>query len=313
MATLSTGTTNFGTLVQETVAAAAEDELRSKLVHTIPDQILPLTQIKGTNLVRLARYPDASAQTTALTEGTPPTAQSLTISSEAFSATQIGGVFEITDLAALDSPHDVIAINAERAGRQAAQTMDVMVRDVIAAGASVLYSSGTARTAVAATAVLTGALVKKMVALLVGNDVPRFPDGSFRCILHPYQSYDLFNDSANGGWMDASKYANNTPLLAGELGMYHGVRFLESTNTKRFVDGGASNADVFSTTFYGPKAWAISDSQSLSSYFVPAGGDHSDPIAQLAKIGWKARFGCTLVDEAGPRYIRLETAATLAP
>jgi N4-gp56 family major capsid protein len=311
MATLSTATSGFGTLVQELVGRAAEDELRAKLVHTIPDQVLPLTQIKGTNLVRLARYADVAVQTTALTEGTPPTAQSLTIASEAFSATQIGGVFELTDLGLLDSPHDLIAVNAERAGRQAANSMDVMVRDIVAAGASVQYITGAARSSQATTSIVTGAFIKKMVALLVKNNVPRFPDGTFRCILDPFVSYDIFTDTSDGGWMDASRYANNKPLLAGELGTYHGVRFLESTNAKSFVDAGVSNADVFSSTFYGPNAWAISDSQSLSSYYVPPGGDHSDPIAQLAKIGWKVRFGCMLVDEAGPRYIRLESGATL--
>lgn len=319
MATLTTATANFSALVQEVVVKAAEDELRTRLVHTMPGNYLPTSFIKGTNLVRFARYADLEAQTTALSEGTPPTAQALTIASEGFSATQIGGVLELTDLAQLDSPHDLIAINAERAGRQAAVTYDVLVREVLAAGASVQYVTATGRSALATTNVVTGAQIKRMVALLSRTNVPTFGDGFYRAIIHSDAVYDLFTDTANGGWMDASKYVDNTPLLNGEIGRYHRVRFLETGGTgtgtapgaKVFVDGGAASADVYSTYFFGPASYTMADSQRLSAYFIAPGGDHSDPIAQKAAIGWKGRFGCMLVDEAGPRYIRLESGATL--
>lgn len=319
MATLSTATAGFSALVQEVIAKKAEEELRTNLVHTIPGNYLPATIIKGTNRIRFARYADAAAQTTALTEGTPPTALSLTIASEGASATQIGAVFEITDLAELDSPHDLIALNAERAGRQAAATIDVLVREVLAAGASVQYVTATSRALLATSNVVTGAQVKKMVALLSRNNVPTFGDGFYRAIVHSDVVYDLFIDTANGGWMDATKYVDNTPLLKGELGRYHRVRFLETGGTgtganpgaKVFPDAGAASADVYSTIFLGPDAYALAANQRLASYFVAPGGTHSDPIAQLAKIGWKTRFGCMLIDEAGPRYIRLESGATL--
>ena len=319
MATLSTATSNFSALVQEVVSKSAEKELRTNLVHTIPGNYAPARLDKGTNFYRYARYADVAAQTTALTEGTPPTAQSLTIASEGFSATQIGGIFELTDLGQLDSPHDLIAINAERAGRQAAVTIDVLVREILNAGASVQYVTATSRATVASSNIITGAAVKKMVALLSRNNVPAFGDGFYRAIINSLSVYDLFTDTATGGWMDASKYVNNMPLLKGELGMYHKVRFLETgglgsgtePGAKVFVDGGAASADVYSTVFLGPGAYALLDSQPLASYFIAPGGDHSDPIAQLAKIGWKTRFGCMLIDEAGPRYIRLEHGTSL--
>lgn len=319
MATLTTATSNFSALVQEVVGKAAEEELRTKLVHTQPGNYLSTSFIKGTNLVRLARYADLAAQTTALTEGTAPTAQALTIASEAFSATQLGGVLELTDLAQIDSPHDLIAINAERAGRQAATTIDILVREILAAGASVQYVTATSRATLATSNVITGAQVKRMVAILSKNNVPTFGDGFYRAIVHSDTVYDLFTDTATGGWMDASKYVDNAPLLNGEIGRYHRVRFLETGGTgtgtgagaKVFVDGGASNADVYSTYFFGPGSYTMADSQRLSSYFIAPGGDHSDPIAQKAAIGWKVRFGAMLVDEAGPRYVRLESGATL--
>jgi N4-gp56 family major capsid protein len=319
MATLSTATSNFSALVQEVVQKSAEQELRTNLVHTIPGNYIQARIQKGTNLVRFARYADVAAQTTALTEGTAPTSQALTIDSEGVTATQVGGVFEITDLGSLDSPHDLIAINAERAGRQAAVTIDVLVREILAAGASVQYVTATSRATLAASNTVTGAIIKKLVRNLTRNNVPMFADNFYRAIVHADVVYDIFTDGATGGWMDASKYAASVQLLKGELGMYHGVRFLQTgglgsgtdPGAKVFIDGGASSAEVYSTYFFGPDSYALADSQPLSAYFIAPGGDHSDPIAQLAKIGWKTRFGAMLVDAAGPRYIRLESGATV--
>jgi hypothetical protein len=41
-----------------------------------------------------------------------------------------------------------------------------------------------------------------------------------------------------------------------------------------------------------------------------APGGHGDELAQVASIGWKCRIGAMLVDEAGPRYVRIESGAT---
>lgn len=289
---------------------AAEAELRAKLPHAMPGNYQPTSFIKGTNLVRLARYADLSAVTTALTEGTPPTALALTIASEAFSATQIGAVLEVTDLAQLDSPHDPIALTAERAGRQAALSIDRLVRDILVAGTSVQYVTQTARNLLATSNVVTAAQVKKMIANLKRNNVPTFPDGYYRSIIHPDVVYDLQIDTATGAWLDI-KYTDSIGLISGEIGRFAGTRFIESSEAWTDPNGGASSVTAYSTIFFGPGAYTLADSQNLSSYFIPPGGDHSDPIAQKAAVGWKVRFGCMLVDEAGPRYIRLESGATL--
>jgi N4-gp56 family major capsid protein len=308
MATLATSTTNFADLVQELVARQAEDELRASLPHTTPGNYEPGKLIKGTDLIRYARYPDLTAATTPLTEGAAPTSRALAIESETLTVAQYGDVLEWTDLAELDSPHEIVAISAERAARAAALTIDTIVRDKLAAGTNVKYSNGSARSTVSAT--MTGDLVKRMFWFLQSSNVPTFADGTYRAIITPEQAYNLEADTATGGWMDAHKYVQNAPLLSGEVGRYAGVRFMVSDNAKVFATAGAGAVDVHSAFFMGPKSYAIGDSQTLRAYFIPRGGDHSDPLAQLGKLGWKVRFGAILLDQAGARYVRLETAAT---
>lgn len=311
MAITLTTTSNFSNMVQAMIAARAEEELRSSLIHVWPDNYTPGRFIKGTNLIKFPRFADLALISSALGEGVAPTASNLTIDSESFSATQFGNTIGISDLAAEEYPQDIVAIAAERVARQAVSSLDVLVRDILAAGTSVLYVTGSARSSQAVTNIITGAIVKKVVANLEANNVPRFADGYYRCLIHPYVKYDLETDTAAGGWMDANKYTNSMPLLAGELGAYAGVRFMVSSQAKVFATAGASSANVYSSYFFGPDSYSVADLQRLQAYYVAPGGDHSDPLAQQALVGWKFTTGAALIVKAGPRYIRLESGATI--
>ena len=322
MATTTTSTTNFSDLVTQLVAARAEEELRARAVHAMPGMYVPARFIKGTNTLRYARYADLAVSTTVLTEGTAPTDDALTISSEFFTAAQYGATVAVSDLANLDSPHDLISIAAERVAYKAVRSMDHLVRDEIfssalttavfgATGAATL-TANTANSAVAAAGLLSGAFVKQMVARLKGSNVPQFADGTYRCIIHPAQEYDLVSDTSVNGWIESRKYVDNTNLLTGEIGMFAGVRFIVSSDAKVYATAGASAGNVYAALFLGPDAYAIGDSQTLQSYFVAPGGDHTDPLAQKALVGYKMRFGTLLLDEAGARYRILKTQASVS-
>ena len=322
MATTTTSTSGFSDLVTQLVAARAEEELRARAVHAMPGLYVPARFVKGTNTLRYARYADLAVSTTTLTEGTAPTDDALTISSEYFTAAQYGATVAVSDLANLDSPHDLISIAAERVAYKAVRSMDTIVRDNIhanaatsaifgATGATTL-TQNTANSAVATTGLLSGAFVKQMVARLKGSNVPTFADGTYRCIIHPAQEYDLVSDTTVNGWIESRKYVDNTQLLTGEIGMFAGVRFIVSSDAKVYATAGASSGNVYNALFLGPDAYTIGDSQTLQSYFVAPGGDHSDPLAQKALVGYKMRFGTLLLDEAGARYRILKTQATVS-
>ena len=322
MATTTTSTSNFSDLVTQLVAARAQEELRARAVHAMPGMYVPARFIKGTNTLRYARYADLAVSTATLTEGTAPTDDALTISSEFFTAAQYGATVAVSDLANLDSPHDLISIAAERVAYKAVRSMDTLVRDVIHANvltsavfgatASATLTTNTANSAVAVAGVLTGAFVKQMVARLKGANVPQFADGTYRCIIHPAQEYDLVSDTSVNGWIESRKYVDNTNLLTGEIGQFAGVRFIVSSDAKVYATAGASSGNVYNALFLGPDAYTIGDSQTLQSYFVAPGGDHSDPLAQRAIVGYKMRFGTLLLDEAGARYRVLKTQATVS-
>lgn len=307
MATTIASQAGFGALVQELVQARALEELRARAVHAMPGLYVPGRFVKGTNVIRYARYADLDTSTpTVLNEGSQPTEQALTISSEFFTAAQYGQTVAVSDLAQLDNPHDLISIAAERVAYQATRTMDTLVRNVIhsTARTAAIQGATASQTVVtnAATAVaapINGWQVKRLVADLLAANVQPFADGFFRLIIHPNQQFDLLTDTTANGFIELNKYVSDLPALTNEVGRFGGCRIIVSSDAFRAAASApttyAASGAVYNALFLSPDAYTIGDSQTLQSYFVAPGGDHTDPLAQKALVGYKMRFGSKLL------------------
>jgi hypothetical protein len=251
MANVSTATTNFNQTVVALVNKRLEELLRAPLPHLLPGNFRQASFVKGTNnTMRFISIPDMSVTAGTisagtppwLTEGTPPDAEGLSIGYEEFSAGQAGRVVQLTDVAMLQSPFDLLSVAADRIARNAMATADKYVAEVLSAGTLVDYAGGAAsRATIPTDSALTGALVKLTVARMKSDNIPTFSDGTYRAIVHPGSTFDLESDTSVGGWIDAQRYAGSAALFSGEVGRYAGVRFIESTNAASFsaVDGPA--------------------------------------------------------------------------
>jgi N4-gp56 family major capsid protein len=306
VATTLSSQAGFGALVQELVQARALEELRARAVHAMPGLYVPGRFVKGTNTIRYARYADLDISTTPLTEGAAPTDDALTISSEFFTAAQYGATVAVTDLAQLDNPHDLISIAAERVAYKATRSMDNLVRNNIHSTARTAAIQGATASqtiavnaATAVSAPINGWLVKRMVADLLAANVQPFADGFFRLIIHPNQSFDLLTDTSTNGFIELNKYVSDLPALTNEVGRFGGCRIIVSSDAFRAAASApttyAAAGAVYNALFLAPDAYTIGDSQTLQSYFVAPGGDHTDPLAQKALVGYKMRFGSKLL------------------
>jgi N4-gp56 family major capsid protein len=322
-----TASTNFSQTVQTLIRKVLEDELLPNLPHLSPfNGLVPSKFLKGSNdtmkflripYLALASDADIIGATAAtapwLSEGAAPTAQEFTFAYEEFTAHQAGGRVAISDIAAMESPLDLAAAGARLIARQAAATIDNYVGQVLAAGTNVLYSGAgnLARTSVGSTDVLTGSMVRRAVQNLKADSVPTFPDGTYHGIIHPAVVFDFEEDQDVGGWLDAARYRGSAAILDGELGKYAGVRFYESPSARTFTAGGAGAVDVYNTTIFGPGAYTVGDWGTLTTHVVPFTATTGNELGQLMSIGWKAFFGAMLIDSAGARYIRVESASGL--
>ena len=326
MATLTTATANFNQTVTALVLKQIAENLRDKSVYLQEGSFVQGDLIPGTNLIRHIAYSDMSVTTNAntvtpgttpwLTEGVPPVDEALAVYYEEFGAQQAGRTLAISDIALAQSPHRLMAVAAERIGTNAAQTIDLFVANVLHAGSARLLYAGaaTSRVTVAAAHNMTGALIRRAVAVLKAANVPTFPDGTYHALISPMIVHDLQADTAASGWTEVQKYASPENLLTGEVGKYMGVRFIETNVGNLFANSGVGGTvDVYSTYIFGPDSFAFGDLQSVQAYMVSPGGDHTDPLAQKAIVGWKAMFGTKLlsITGAGNKYIRIEAASTI--
>lgn len=261
----------------------------------------------GTNQLKFVFVPDLPINTTALTEGTPPTARALSITPATVSTTQYGDLVSITDVAKVVSPIALVETASERVTTQASQSIDQIVRDAIAAGGTAFYANAVAnRAALAAGDKLDSADLRRLRAKMYKTQINPFADGFYRIIVTAEQGYDLRNDGTTAGnWVEANKYAIPETLLKGELGRLEGFRIIEAQNGPTF----ASTVTVHAAIATGmQKGWGWGDLQTLGVYHVPAGGDHKDPLAQEELLGWKVMFGVGVLDNA--RYFRVESSAS---
>jgi len=284
--------------------------LRASLVFANRELAEDGTFDQGTDTLTFVNVPDLAINTTPLTEGTLSAVRVLTLGTVTVSCAQYGDAVAITDIAKVKSPIEIVDIGAERLGRQARESIDQIVRDVIAASGTVHYGSvdHTTRATLDATDLMVAGGVGSLRALrtkMKKAKVPTFSDGTYRLMVHPYVSYDIRSDANTGGFIDVHKYSQPEPLLAGEIGRIEGFRVIEVVNAPTV----ASTVTVYLSLALGAlKGWGWGDLQTFRTYHIAPGGDHSDFLAQEELLGWKVMFGVAVLSNS--YYFRVESAAT---
>ena len=242
-----------------------------------------------------------------MTEGSPPTAVALSVTATLLDSDQYGNLIDITDLAKIKSPLDLPQLAGERLGRNAAESIDQLVRDVIAGGGTVMYSeaAATVRTDLDATGdEVSAAVLRKLAAKMYKAKIERFPDNFYRIIVSPEVGFDISNDTGTGGFIDVKKYTDPSDMIRGEIGAMGGFRIIQAVNAPTF----ASTVTVHASIAFGRlSGWGWGDLDSLKTYYTPPGGK-GDELHQKESVGWKVAFGTAVL--ANARYYRLESAAT---
>lgn len=283
------------------------ENLRAELVWADPAYADMGDFDAGHDTLTFVGVPDLAINTTPLTEGTPPTARALSITTVTVSTAQYGDLVSITDLAKVKSPIEISNIASERVSRQSKESLDQVARDVIAASGTPKFAGtgNAARADLASTDVATAAELRKLKTIMRKAKIPTFSDKKYRLFVHPNVAYDLRNDTATGGFIDVNKYTRPETLLSGEIGELEGFRIMEVINAPTF----ASTTTVYASIAVGAvKAWGAGELQTLSMYHIAPGGDHNDPLAQEELVGWKVSYGVAVL--SNDYYYRLESAAT---
>lgn len=264
--------------------------LMPTLVFMQYGQKRPIPKREGTT-INFRRFNRLAPATTPLTEGVTPTGNNLNISSITATVQGYGDFVLVSDLLDMAGIDPVLTETVEVLGEQAGETLDIVVRDVVAAGTNVYYVGGrTARNQILSTDVITGADIRKARKIMARNNVKPVPGaGAYIGFVHPDVSNDIMSDAA---WTNANQYAGSTKIFNAELGKLYGIRFIETTLAPIWTGagGGTPAADVYGVIIIGANAYGVPDiagSSKPETIIKQLGsGGTEDPLNQRASAGY---------------------------
>lgn len=259
----------------------------------------PLPEHSG-GTINFNRYSVLPALTTALTEGTVPTSQTLTDTKISATVAQYGGYVSVSDLLTVEAINDVQASAMKVLQYQAALSIDTIIRNNLDTNATIRYAGGaTSLATTSSTDVLNGAELRAVVNTLDRANVKPLKGSDYVMVCHPQSIFDLESDTTVGGWLQSTQYVDNDPILNGQVHKMYGVRLLKSTNIFSESNGAATPNNVYFNMILGEEGLAVSElaGQNLQTFVKPAGSAGSaDPINQVNTVGWKTTFAPITLD-----------------
>lgn len=261
-----------------------------------------------------------SASPTPLKEGIAHDSLPAVVTKVEVTPEQYGDYIKTTDRALLQSMDALISEFTSLIREHSARTMDIVIRNPILLGNTVLYGGLVAgRSDLNDTSICSVADVKRAVTILDSNNCDEFTiGGSYVGIIHPFVANDLTNDAA---WKSMHKYTNPEPMFKNEIGMIYNCRFVKSTLTGKVAGGGdtgtttvkvtGNNADVYITLILAEEAYLC---VTMDNFNTPEILAHmptqsvSDPLAQIALVAFKAWQGSGIIDDL--KMVRMENTVT---
>lgn len=279
-----------------------------KLVHDQAAQVRDIPR-NGGKKIEFRRFNALPKALTPLTEGVTPDGQKMSVSKVEAEVKQYGGYVSLSDVLEMTSIDRVVQEATKMIGSQAGRTLDTISREVMNAGTNVIFGDGTvkARTAITSAMKLTPNVIKKAVRTLKVQNAEKIND-AYLAIIHPDCSFDLTSDER---FIDVVKYKDPERIYEGEIGKYEGVRFVETSEAKKWKGAGASGIDIYSTLVIGANAYGTTkiEGGGLETIIKQLGSSGTaDPLNQRATVGWKATKVTEILSEE--YMVRVETAST---
>lgn len=253
--------------------------------------------------VSYRRFESLEPNENPLEEGVTPDGRKLSVTEIKSVVEQYGDFIAITDKIDMLGIDPVLTEASDILGEMAGTLLDNKCRDALTAGTNVVYAGGKSdRGSLTAADKLDAATVKKAVKVLKKANAKKI-NGYYVGLVDPDCAADLMDDPL---WQDVSKYNGAMNIMKGELGRLHGVRFVDTSNSKVFDN------DIHATVILGADAYGITDVEGSSKPkmiikdFGSAGT--ADPLEQRATAGYKTLFNVVRLQELA--MVRIESGVT---
>lgn len=211
-----------------------------------------------------------------------------------------GNAIQVTEYLLQTSLHDVLGDASKLLANDLAITLDEQFRDVVLTATQTVYGNGkTSAGSLVLGDGLTTVTVKDAVEILATNNAPRFVDAMgeyYVCIAHPHQLRQLRDDP---NWVNANTYMGRRQLYAGEVGMYEGVIFIETSQMPELSNAEAASkygsynpSKGWEAVFFGENAyaWAIALEPELRD-------DGVTEFGRKHALAWYAIWGTGIIED----------------
>lgn len=143
--------------------------------------------------------------------------------------------------------------------------------------------------------------VASAVALLRGRRSPA-KDGTFyTALIHPDVAHDLRLESGNTAWQNPKQYVDTGDIYRGEIGAFHGARFIENARCTVAI----GTPDVYTTYFLGREA--LVEAVAEEPHIVV--GPQTDNLKRNQSVGWYGILGSAIYRQNSIQL--LKTASSL--
>jgi len=190
-----------------------------ELVHGQFGQARNIPPHEGVS-IQFRKFATIPAATTALTEGTPPSASTLSISTVAATVSQYGAVVDGSDLVSTQTIDNTLTEVAMLLGENMGNTLDIIDRTILIAGTNAQYASTAgSRAQVGSGMFMDAGEIREAVRTLERANAKPYTGSQFITVIHPDTKADMFGD---GDILDAFQFAGtrgaSNPVFTGELG-----------------------------------------------------------------------------------------------
>lgn len=325
----------YGDITPRTAGKAMPGFLMRALPYLVLEKYLDLKPLpsNSTKVAIFRRYEALEKATTPLVEGVTPVGKNMTYTDVQCTLQQYGDYVTLTDQIADFHEDPVLQEYVGITAEQAAQTIETLRYNVLKAGSNVFYANKVAGRDSVVTAIsladqrrVTRAFKRQNAAYITKKtaSTPNYGTVAVRAsyigLVHP----DLENDiRALAGFKDAVDYGASQAADEFEIGTVEDVRYIRSTIFESFADAGGNKGTMVSTSGVKADVYPIIYLAAHAAASVPLKGKNaitapivrnpgtisdSDKLGQRGHVGWKAYFGCVILNQL---FIsRLECGAT---
>jgi N4-gp56 family major capsid protein len=268
--------------------------LRPELYFDAVASVQPTAQSFPGAAVKFTQVADLSAATTTLNESTDVDAAAMSDAQVTLTLAEYGNAVITTAKLRGTTFIDFDPVVANVIGFNAGISLDTIARDVLKAGTNVTYATGgsttpTARNEVEASDTLAGDDTRLVLARLRAANVMPI-GGAYVGYIHPDVSYDFRGATGGANWRDPHTYSAPEAIWNGEVGMFDGIRFIETPRSPVFADAGSSTTltDVYGTLIVGQEALAKAHSYTDGNGPFPSvvQGPVVDKLRRNVPMGW---------------------------